>query len=228
VSSRRNASVGIALAVASLAVTSMGAMVASSELLVDAVDRPAGRRLDPLVLDLGSVGTVQAELPRDEPAGRPPSRRRPPAGDPPQRRREPAAPAAAGREDDEDDGLVVVAHVKVVKKIVVRKPVVQPPPPRPSLPRPSPPRPSPPDPHPDPRARRPRRRWAPHPDQHRHHRPCGDRPWRREHDGGHDGRDDRTEDRRERDDWPALSAPRPGARPAARARRRTRCPRGPA
>jgi hypothetical protein len=77
VSSRRSASVGIALAVASLAVTSMGAMVASSELLVDAVDRPAGRRLDPLVLDLGSVGTVQAELPRDEPARRPPTRRPP-------------------------------------------------------------------------------------------------------------------------------------------------------
>jgi hypothetical protein len=74
VSSRRSASVVIALAVASLAVTSMGAMVASSELLVDAVDRPAGRRLDPLVLDLGSVGTIQAELPPDPPADpRPPA-----------------------------------------------------------------------------------------------------------------------------------------------------------
>jgi hypothetical protein len=198
VSSRRSASVGIALAVASLAVTSMGAMVASSELLVDAVDRPAGRRLDPLVLDLGSVGTVQAELPRDEPAGRPPARRRPPGGDPPARRREPAAAAPAVEREDEDDGLVVVAHVKVVKRIVVRRPVVQPPPrPRPSLPPPSLPRPSPPDPDPDPRPRWPRRRWAPHPHQHRHHRPCGDRPWRREHDGD---RDDRTEDRRERDD----------------------------
>jgi hypothetical protein len=193
VSSRRSASVGIALAVASLAVTSMGAMVASSELLVDAVDRPAGRRLDPLVLDLGSVGTVQAELPRDEPARRPPTRRRPPAGDPPPRRQEPAAAPAAERDDDEDDALVVVAHVKVVKQVVARKPVLQPPPrPRPALPAPHP------NPRPNPRPRLPRRRWAPHPHQHRHHPPCGDRAWRREHDD--DDRDDRAGDRRERDD----------------------------
>jgi hypothetical protein len=176
VSSRRSASVVIALAVASLAVTSMGAMVASSELLVDAVARPAGRRLDPLVLDLGSVGTIQAELPRDAPAGRPPARRRPPAGDPPPRRREVVAPPVGDRDDD--DGLDVVAQVrvvKVVKRVVIRKPVVQP------SPRPSP-RPS--DPHPRPRW--PRRRWAAHPPQHRHRPPCGDRPWGWRHD--EDGR----------------------------------------
>jgi hypothetical protein len=45
-------------------------MVVSSELLVDAVDRPARGRLDPLVLDLGSVGTIQAELPRAARPGR--------------------------------------------------------------------------------------------------------------------------------------------------------------
>jgi hypothetical protein len=78
VSSRRSASVVVALAVASLAVTSLGAMVASSELLVEAVDRPARRRLDPLVLDLGSVGTIQAELPRDARPARPPAAHRPP------------------------------------------------------------------------------------------------------------------------------------------------------
>jgi hypothetical protein len=195
VSSRRSASVVIALAVASLAVTSMGAMVASSELLVDAVDRPAGRRLDPLALDLGSVGTIQADLPRDAPAGRPPARRRPPAGDPPPRRREAAAAPAIDRDDD-DDGLVVVAHVKVVKvvrRVVVRKPVVQPPPR---------PRPSPPAPHPRPLW--PRRRWAAHPPQHHHRPPCGDRPWRWRHD----------EDRRS---W---GEDRPAPRPARRERPR--------
>jgi hypothetical protein len=83
----------------------------------------------------------------------------------------------------------VVAHVKVVSKVVVRKPVLQPPPrPRPALPAP----------HPNPRPRLPRRRWAPYPHQHRHQPPCGDRAWRREHDDN--DRDDRAGDRRDRDD----------------------------
>jgi hypothetical protein len=47
VSSGRSAPVVTALAVASLAVVSLGAMVASGELLVETVDRPARRRLDP-------------------------------------------------------------------------------------------------------------------------------------------------------------------------------------
>jgi len=167
VSSRRSASVVIALAVASLAVTSMGAMVASSELLVEAVDRPARRRLDPLVLDLGSVGTIQAELPRDGRTGRPPARRPPPADPPPPRRREPAAaPPTTDREDD-DGGLAVVAHVQAVKRIVVRKPVFRPPPLPPALP-----------PDPQPRPQWPRRRWVAHPRHHRHHPPCGDGRWR--------------------------------------------------
>jgi len=169
VSSRRSASVVIALAVASLAVTSMGAMVASSELLVEAVDRPARRRLDPLVLDLGSVGTIQAELPRDARTGRPPARRPPPAAPPPPRRREPAAAPPATDREDGDGGLVVVAHSQVVKRVVVRKPVFRPPP----LPLPPP---LPPDPHPRPQW--PRRRWVAHPRHHRHHPPCGDRRWR--------------------------------------------------
>jgi len=182
VSSRRSASVVIALAVASLAVTSMGAMVASSELLVDAVDRPARRRLDPLVLHLGSVGTIQAELPQDARPGRPP------AADPPPRRREPAAPAVTDREDDDDDRLVVVAHIQVVKRIVARKPVFRPPPLPPPLP---------PDPHPRPQW--PRRRWVAQPRQHRHHPPCGDH-WRWKHDD-----DDRHH-------WTGERAERPGRR----------------
>jgi hypothetical protein len=172
VSSRRSASVVIALAVASLAVTSLGAMVASSELLVEAVDRPARRRLDPLVLDLGSVGTIQAELPRDARAGRPPARRPPPADPPPPRRREPAASPPTADRDDGSGGLVVVVHSQVVKKIVVRNPVFHPPPLPPPLP---------PDPRPLPRW--PRRPWATHPRQPRHHPPCSDGRWRwKDHD----------------------------------------------
>jgi len=192
VSSRRSASVVIALAVASLAVTSMGAMVASSELLVEAVDRPARHRLDPLVLDLGSVGTIQAELPRDARTGRPPARRPPPAAPPPPRRREPAAAPPATDREDGDGGLVVVAHSQVVKRVVVRKPVFRPPP----LPLPPP---LPPDPHPRPQW--PRRRWVAHPRHHRHHPPCGDRRWRWE-----DDEDDRPRWTEER------SATRPGRR----------------
>jgi hypothetical protein len=178
VSSRRSASVVVALAVASLAVTSMGAMVASSELLVEAVDRPARRRLDPLVLDLGSVGTIQAELPRDARPSRQPARR-PPAADPPApRRRQPAAaPPAADREEG-GGRLVVVAHHQVVRRIVVRKVVFRPPPLPPTLP-----------PDPLPRVPWPRRHWGAHPRHHhhhhhhrRHHHPCGDRRWRWEDD----------------------------------------------
>jgi hypothetical protein len=173
VSSRRSASVVIGLAVASLAVTSMGAMVASSELLVDAVDRPARRRLDPLVLDLGSVGTIQAELPRDARSPRPPARR-PLAADPrPPRRPLPAtAPPAADREDGDGGRLVVVVHTQVVRRVVIRRPVLLPPP-RPPAPRPP--------------VQWPRRRWVAH---HRHHRhqhrhrrqPCAERRWRWKHD----------------------------------------------
>jgi hypothetical protein len=120
-----------ALAVASLAVVSPGAMVASSELLVETVDRPARRRLDPLVLDLGSVGTIQADLPRDGRAGRQPPRRRPTAAEPPRRRPPaaalPAAPPAAGwggDTDEDDDGVVVVVRQPVVRKVVIKKVVV--------------------------------------------------------------------------------------------------------
>ena len=45
-SSRRNASVVVALGVASLAATSLAAMVATSELLAESFDRPAADRLD--------------------------------------------------------------------------------------------------------------------------------------------------------------------------------------
>jgi hypothetical protein len=191
VSSRRSASVVIALAVASLAVTSMGAMVASSELLVEAVDRPA-RRLDPLVLDLGSVGTIQAELPKDARPARPPARRPPAADPPPPRRRQPTAvPPAADREEG-GGRLVVVAHIQVVKRIVVRKPVFRPPPLPPPLP-------------PDvwPRTHWPRRRWVAHPRHHRHHhhhhRRCGGRRWRwKDHDDRHRWTGERSATRRGR------------------------------
>jgi hypothetical protein len=164
VSSRRSASVVIGLAVASLAVTSMGAMVASSELLVDAVDRPARRRLAPLVLDLGSVGTIQAELPRDARRRRPPARR-PPAADPPP----PGRPQPAPDREDGDGRVVVVAHTQVVRKVVIRRPVFLPPP-RPANPRPP--------------VHWPRRRWDAHHRHHHHHRrhPCGERRWRWKHD----------------------------------------------
>jgi hypothetical protein len=203
VSSRRSASIVVGLAVASLAVTSMGAMVASSELLVDAVDRPARRRLDPLVLDLGSVGTIQAELPRDGQPARPPARR-PPAADPPAppRPQPSAAPPTAERTDGDGGSLVVVvAHTQVVRKIVIRKPVFLPPP-RPPEPRP--------------RAHWPGRRWVAHHhrhDRHHHHHrrhPCGERRWRWKH-----------EDPPSR----ALSGRRARGCPPARARHRTRCPR---
>jgi hypothetical protein len=201
VSSRRSASIVIGLAVASLAVTSLGAMVASSELLVDAVDRPARRRLDPLVLDLGSIGTIQAELPRDARPPRPPARRPPAADPPPPRRPGPAAaPPAADREDGDGGRAVVVAHTQVVRKVVIRKPVFLPPP-RPPAPRPP--------------AHWPRRRWGAHHrhhHQHRHHRrhPCAERRWRWQHD-----------------DPPsrALSGQRARGCHPARARHRTRCPR---
>jgi hypothetical protein len=200
VSSRRSASVVIGLAVASLAVTSMGAMVASSELRVDAVDRPARRRLDPLVLDLGSVGTIQAELPRDAAPPRPPARR-PPAADPaPPRRPGPAAAPAAADRPEGDGRLVVVAHTQVVvRKVVIRRPVFVPPP-RPPAPRPP--------------AHWPRRRWAAH-HRHHHHRqhrrqPCGERRWRWRHD---DPPSRTLSGRRARDCHPA------------RARHRPRCPR---
>ncbi|HEV8163989.1 MAG TPA: hypothetical protein VGR74_06005 [Actinomycetota bacterium] len=192
----------IGLAVASLAVTSMGATVASSELLVDAVDRLARRRPAPLVLDLGSVGTIPAELPRDAGPPRPPARR-PPAADPtPPRPPGPAAPPTADREGG-DGGRVVVAHTQVVRRIVIRKPVFLPPPPRPPVP-------------PRPPAHWPRRRWAAHHRHHHHHRqhrrqPCGERRWRWKHD-----------------DPPsrALSGQRARGCHPARARHRTRCPRG--
>lgn len=61
-SSRRNASVVVALGVASLA-----AMVATSELLAESFDRPAADRLDPPMPDLGRPGIIQVEPPRQEP-----------------------------------------------------------------------------------------------------------------------------------------------------------------
>ncbi|HEV3012680.1 MAG TPA: hypothetical protein VG499_05350, partial [Actinomycetota bacterium] len=102
-SSRRNASVVVALAVASLAATSAAAMVASSELLVESFGAPAPRRLDPPVPDLGTLGTIQVEPPKEEPTKRPAGRSRPPAATPPPRHAPAAQPA------DRGDGGVIVA-----------------------------------------------------------------------------------------------------------------------
>jgi hypothetical protein len=64
VSSRRNATVVVALGVASLAATSLAAMVATSELLAESFDRPVSDRLDPPLPDLGRPGVIQVEPPR--------------------------------------------------------------------------------------------------------------------------------------------------------------------
>ncbi|HYN17744.1 MAG TPA: hypothetical protein VEY96_06650, partial [Actinomycetes bacterium] len=60
-SSRRNASVVVALGVASLAATSLAAMVATSELLVGSFDYPVSGPLDPPVPSLGRPGVLQVE-----------------------------------------------------------------------------------------------------------------------------------------------------------------------
>jgi hypothetical protein len=53
VSSRRKTSLVLALGVAALAGTSLAAMVATSELLVESFGRPVSGRLDPPLPDLG-------------------------------------------------------------------------------------------------------------------------------------------------------------------------------
>jgi hypothetical protein len=158
VSSRRTASVVVALAVASLAATSLAAMLASSELLVESFDRRAPSRPDPQVPDLSTVGTIQDEPPKRERAGRPPGRSRTPATKPPAPQRQPATSQPV---DHGGGGVVLATQRRPTRHgtIVARQPVLGPPPPPPA-PRPvRPPRPQPPQPEP------PLRRWA---DRKRH------------------------------------------------------------
>jgi hypothetical protein len=158
VSSRRTASVVVALAVASLAATSLAAMLASSELLVESFDRRAPSRPDPQVPDLSTVGTIQVEPPKRERAGRPPGRSRTPATKPPAPQRQPATSQPV---DHGGGGVVLATQRRPTRQgtIVARQPVLGPPPPPPA-PRPvRPPRPQPPQPEP------PLRRWA---DRKRH------------------------------------------------------------
>ena len=97
-----------------LAVTSLAAMFATSQLLAESVDRPAPRPLQPLVPDLGSMGTIQVEPPGASRAGRPPAAGRPPVGDTPPRRQpaeRPPQPAGGGT-------IVVVVHQHPVRTVV--------------------------------------------------------------------------------------------------------------
>ena len=87
--SRRNTSLVVALGVAALAGTSLAAMVATSELLVESFGRPVSGRLDPPVPDLGPQGHPgRAAGTRAGRAAGPPARRS---------RGKPAAGPAVGR-----------------------------------------------------------------------------------------------------------------------------------
>jgi hypothetical protein len=171
-----------------LAVTSLAAMFATSQLLAESVDRPVPRRLQPLVPDLGSMGTIQVEPPSASRGGRPPAGGRSPAGGTPppgrQRAGQPPQPAGAG------SIVVVVQHqpVRTVVQKVVQ--VIHVPAASPSRPRP-------------PRRRVSDhriswRRWLrpPHrdlpddpPRREEEHPPCPDDPASDDDREGHDGHD---------------------------------------
>jgi hypothetical protein len=164
VSSRRNASLVVALGVASLAATSLAAMVATSELLVESFDYPVSGPVDPPVPNLGRPGVLQVEPPRQGRAKSPPGRSREPATEPA------PPPRTAGRRhgggapaDDGRAGVVVATQRRPARQepVASRQPAADRHPPRPA-PRPVlPPRPRPA--HPEPAwPHRPRRRWTDH------------------------------------------------------------------
>ena len=70
VSSRRNASLVVAVGVASLAATSFAAMVATSELLAESISHPVAEEFDPPIPDLGRPDVIQVEPPRERRAKR--------------------------------------------------------------------------------------------------------------------------------------------------------------
>ena len=153
-SSRRNASLVVALGVASLAATSLAAMVATSELLVESFDYPVSGPVDPPVPNLGRPGVLQVEPPRQGRAKPPPGRSREPAAEP-----APRPPKA----DDGRAGVVVAVQRRPARQepVASRRPAVDQHPPQPARGSVLPPRPRPT--HPEPAwPHRPRRRWTVH------------------------------------------------------------------
>jgi hypothetical protein len=160
VSSRRNASLVVALGVASLAATSLAAMVATSELLVESFDYPVSGPVDPPVPNLGRPGVLQVEPPRQGRATPPPGRSWEPAAEP-----APRPPKAHGgaSADDGRAGVVVAVQRRPVRQepVASRRPAVDQHPPRPARGSVLPPRPR--RTHPEPAwPHRPRRRWTVH------------------------------------------------------------------
>ena len=209
VSSRRNTSLVVALGVASLAATSLAAMVATSELLTESITHPLPGELDPPVPDLGRPGVIQVEPPerrRAKPSG---GHSRAPATAPPPRRRSSAqerAAAAAG--DDGRTGVVaaVQRHPARQRPVAIRTPSAAPPVDRtPSI--------RPPVARPAPRPVRPPRRPEPGSPPRSWRRETGHKP--------HPGKHDRDRDR-------APSAPLPGrpdtAGPQGKPRDGSPCP----
>ncbi|HSK37546.1 MAG TPA: hypothetical protein VLA80_12490, partial [Actinomycetota bacterium] len=62
-SSRRNTSLVVAIGVASLAATSLAAMIATSELLAESITHPVSEEPDPPLPDVGRPGVIQVEPP---------------------------------------------------------------------------------------------------------------------------------------------------------------------
>ena len=124
-SSRRNASLVVALGVASLAATSLAAMVATSELLVESFDYPVSGPVDPPVPNLGRPGVLQVEPPRQGRAKPPPGRSREPAAEP-----APRPPKADGGApaDDGRAGVVVAVQRRPARQepVASRRPAVGP------------------------------------------------------------------------------------------------------
>jgi hypothetical protein len=204
VSSRRNASLLIALGVGSLAATSLAAMVATSELLVESFGRPVSDRLEPPAPDLGRPGVIQVEPPQPG-RGKPGGRSRAPAGEPSPRRGSVPRPQTGGGAGPEAAGGVVVVAVQrrptrqervAVQSPVLEEPAAAPPSPRPLRPdrprpaRPGPTRPPRPAPHPGGR--------APCPERHRR-----DDDWRWSREQQRTGRDRRRHWHHRDARWPA-------------------------
>jgi len=183
VSSRRSASLLIALGVGSLAATSLAAMVATGELLVESFGRPVSDRLEPPAPDLGRPGVIQVEPPRPG-RGKPGGRSRAPAGEPPPRSGSvPRPQTGGGAGPGAAAGVVVVAAQRRParqERVAVRSPVLEEPAAAPSFPRPvRPDRPRPGRPGPTRRPRPPGHPvgWSPCPERDRRD---DDRRWSRD------------------------------------------------
>jgi hypothetical protein len=167
VSSRRRASLVVALGVAALAGTSLAAMVATSELLVESFGRPVSGRLEPSPPDLSRPDVIQVEPPGRARATVPPGRSRT-AAEPPPRRGSGARPTADRGQTSEAAGSVVVAVQRRParqEQVAARTPVLE----EPAAPRPVRPAPERPVRH-EP-TRPPRHRPCRRPHRHRPHRP---------------------------------------------------------